>query len=200
MRLQPRTALDILEKIVLVGLLGSLAYRLVPSLAENPVNIIFLISQVLLVAMITFRQTATRISARGADWLVAFGGTFLPLVVRNGSGAGMGLGGVLMLVGFAVAFSSQLSLRRSLGVVAANRGVKTSGLYGLVRHPMYLGYFLTQVGFLLANPTGWNAAIFAIWVGCHVYRIRAEERLLSEDLDYQAFTRRVHYRLIPLVY
>jgi protein-S-isoprenylcysteine O-methyltransferase Ste14 len=199
MRPHPRVWLDVFEKVVLVTLLGSLAYRLVPHLEQKPVNALFLISETFVVAMIACRQSTTRISVRPTDWLVGFGGTFLPLVVRDGTGAGVG-GGVLMLMGFVVSVGAQLSLRRSLGVVAANRGVKTSGLYGIVRHPMYLGYFCTQIGFSLANPTGWNAGILALCLACQVCRIHAEERLLSDDLEYQAFKRRVHYRLVPRIY
>jgi protein-S-isoprenylcysteine O-methyltransferase Ste14 len=65
---------------------------------------------------------------------------------------------------------------------------------------MYLGYFVSHVGFLLTNPVLWNAAIYAVWTGCQLHRIRAEERVLSADTAYAAFSRRVRYRLIPLVY
>ena len=101
---------------------------------------------------------------------------------------------------FVIAVSAQLSLSRSFGVVAANRGVRTGGVYGLVRHPMYLGYFLTHLGFLLTNPALWNVAVYAVWTACQLYRVRAEERVLSGDTAYVAFTRRVRYRLVPFVY
>ena len=63
-----------------------------------------------------------------------------------------GIAEAITISGFVLQLSAKLTLRRSFGVVAANRGVKASGPYRLVRHPMYAGYALTHVGFLLAGP------------------------------------------------
>jgi protein-S-isoprenylcysteine O-methyltransferase Ste14 len=190
---------DRVERVVLVGLLGLLAYRLVPHLADKPGNLVYLVSETMVIIMVTFRRTANEISHRSADWVIGFAGTLLPLVVRN-DGAVLPYGSILLLLGFCVAVSAKLSLCRSFGVVAANRGVKTRGLYCLVRHPMYLGYFLTYLGFLLTNPVLWNVAVYAVWTACQLYRIRAEEHVLSGDTAYVAFARRVRYRLLPFVY
>ena len=73
---------------------------------------------------------------------MGFAGTLLTLMVVGSDGAALPYGGMLMFLGFGIAVSAKLSLCRSFGVVAGNRGVRTGGLYGLVRHPMYLGYFL----------------------------------------------------------
>jgi len=191
---------DRVERFVLIGLLGLLAYRLVPDVASNPVNLLYLVSETIVIIMVTFRRTANEISRRSADWAIGFAGTLLPLIVVRSDGAVLADGSMLLLLGFGVAISAKLSLRRSFGVVAANRGVRTGGLYGLVRHPMYLGYFLTHLGFLLTNPVLWNAAVYVAWTACQLYRIRAEERVLSGDTAYEAFARRTRYRLVPFVY
>ena len=191
---------DRAERFVLVALLGLLAYRLVPDLAEKPVNLIYLVSETMVILMVTFRRTANEISRRSADWVIGFAGTLLPLLVVRSDSAPLPYGATLLFLGFCVAAGAQLSLLRSFGVVAANRGVRTGGLYGLVRHPMYLGYFLTHLGFLLTNPLLWNVALCAVWTACQLYRIRAEERVLSADTAYVAFARRVPYRLVPFVY
>ena len=191
---------DRVERFVLVGLLGLLAYRLVPHLADQPVNLVYLVSETMVIIMVTFRRTANEISRRSADWVIGFVGTLLPLMVVQSDGAALPYGSMLLLLGFGIAVGAQLSLRRSFGVVAANRGVRTGGLYALVRHPMYLGYFLTHLGFLLTNPARWNVVVYAVWMACQLYRIRAEERVLSADTAYEAFTRRVPYRLVPFVY
>jgi protein-S-isoprenylcysteine O-methyltransferase Ste14 len=191
---------DRVERFVLVGLLGLLAYRLVPHLADKPVNLVYLASETMVIIMVTFRRTANEISRRSADWVIGFAGTLLPLMVVRSDGAVLPYGGILLLLGFGIAVSAKLSLCRSFGVVAANRGVRTGGLYALVRHPMYLGYFLTHLGFLLTNPVLWNVAVYAVWTACQLYRVRAEERVLSADTAYVAFACRVRYRLLPLVY
>lgn len=191
---------DIVERLVLVGLLGLLTYRMVPHLADKPVTVIYVISETLVVILIAFRRPANQLSLRPADWFIGFGGTFLPLVVTPSHSGGFPYAGVLLLLGFGITLGAQLSLCRSFGVVAANRGVKTAGLYGLVRHPMYVGYFLTYLGFLLTHPTAWNAAVYVTWTACQLHRIHAEERVLSADLAYVAFARRIRYRLLPFVY
>lgn len=191
---------DRVERFVLAGLLALLAYRLVPDLADKPVNLIYLVSENMVIIMVTFRRRANEISRRSADWVIGFAGTLLPLLVVRSDGAPLPYGGTLLFLGFCIAVGAQLSLLRSFGVVAANRGVRTGGLYGLVRHPMYLGYFLTHLGFLLTNPVLWNVSVCAVWTAFQLYRIRAEERVLSADTAYLTFARRVRYRLVPFVY
>src|SRR5438093_1166549 len=83
------------------------------------------------------------------------------------------------------------------GLAAANRGVKRAGPYRLLRHPMYAGYALTQIAFLLLNPGLWNLAVYALSWGVQVLRIRAEERVLLEDPAYRAYAGEVRYRLLP---
>ena len=191
---------DRVERFVLVGLLGLLAFRLVPDLADKPVNLVYLVSETMVIVMVTFRRTANEISRMASDWVIGFVGTLLPLMVVQSDGAILEYGSMLLLLGFVVTVGAKLSLWRSFGVVAANRGVRTGGLYALVRHPMYLGYFLTYLGFLLTNPARWNVVVYAVWMVCQLYRIRAEERVLSADTAYVAFARRVPYRLVPFVY
>jgi protein-S-isoprenylcysteine O-methyltransferase Ste14 len=191
---------DRVERLVLVGLLAFLAYRLVPHLSIKPINVVYLASETMLIIMVTFRRAANEISRRSVDWVIGFAGTLLPLMVVRSDGGSVAYGSMLLLLGFGIAVGAQLSLSRSFGVVAANRGVRTGGLYGLVRHPMYLGYFLTHLGFLLTNPAPWNVAVAVAFTGCQLYRVRAEERVLCGDAAYIAFARRVPYRLVPFVY
>jgi protein-S-isoprenylcysteine O-methyltransferase Ste14 len=95
---------------------------------------------------------------------------------------------------------AKLSLNRSFGMVPANRGVVTSGLYGLVRHPVYASYLLGHIAFLLANPTLWNASLYAVALGLQLARMQAEERLLRRDPVYAAYAQSVRYRLVPGLY
>jgi protein-S-isoprenylcysteine O-methyltransferase Ste14 len=115
------------------------------------------------------------------------GASLLPLVACE----------AVMVAGFALQFSAKLTLRRSFGVVAANRGVKASGPYRLIRHPMYAGYALTHVGFLLSGPALWNVAVYGATLAIAVRRILAEERVLREDEAYRALAAKVRYRLLP---
>src|SRR5439155_11353335 len=119
---------------------------------------------------------------------VAFLGTSAPLLVMAQGGGWLpaGLGSALMITGLLINISAKVALNRSFGLAAANRGVKRAGPYRLLRHPMYAGYALTQVTFLLLNPGLWNLAIYALAWSVQILRIRAEERVLLEDPAYQA--------------
>lgn len=79
--------------------------------------------------------------------------------------------------------------------------VVDTGLYGVVRHPMYsatLILFLTMP-LILASP--WSFAIMLLYVPIIVKRIRNEETVLISDLNgYAAYMQRVRYRLIPYLW
>ena len=106
----------------------------------------------------------------------------------------------LSAAGLLVVICGKLSLGRSFGLMPANRGVVCSGLYRLVRHPIYLGYLITHAGFLAANPTIWN--VMALGGADVVLLIRAvcEERTLAHDVKYRAYQAQVRWRVLPGVF
>jgi len=93
--------------------------------------------------------------------------------------------------------ASKLVLRRSFGIAPANRGVKVSGPYRFVRHPMYAGYLLSNIGMFLLMPSPINLAIYAIGWTAPILRLLAEERLLAQDETYRDFQQTTRFRLIP---
>src|SRR5690606_32669038 len=95
---------------------------------------------------------------------------------------------------------AMLTLGRSFGVVAANRGLKINGPYRLVRHPIYLAHTITLMGFVVANFTPLNLAIALVTTALQILRIRAEERVLSATGDYDSYRGRVRWRLLPGVF
>jgi protein-S-isoprenylcysteine O-methyltransferase Ste14 len=107
---------------------------------------------------------------------------------------------ILMLMGLLVQISGKLALGRSFGLVPANRGVKTRGLYRVVRHPIYAGYTLTHIGFLLGFPSLQNAALYAGVFAIEVTRLMREEAALKRDPVYGEYAARVRYRLLPGVF
>jgi protein-S-isoprenylcysteine O-methyltransferase Ste14 len=101
------------------------------------------------------------------------------------------------VAGLCLSIAGKASLRRSFGIVAANRGVQKGGPYALVRHPIYAGYLFAHAGYLAANFSGWNVAVYAATWGAQVLRIRAEEAMLCQDEAYRSYTQSSRYRLIP---
>lgn len=79
--------------------------------------------------------------------------------------------------------------------------VVDSGLYGVLRHPMYAGGVLLMVGMPLWLESYAAALLASVPIGTLVVRILIEEQFLKRELKgYEAYTQRVRYRLIPHVW
>jgi protein-S-isoprenylcysteine O-methyltransferase Ste14 len=92
---------------------------------------------------------------------------------------------------------------RFSGLVALQPGHRlvTSGVYGVIRHPSYLGLLVNSLGWALAFRSGVGVVITAITIVPLVGRILAEERLLGGEFgaEYEAYRGRT-WRLVPGVY
>lgn len=199
-----RRKLDLFEQLAVIGLYGWLVIRLLPEAVATGglfAVLLLLLSEGVVCVLVIVRRPTTDISPQPADWAIAAAGTFLPLMVDTGGEPILGfLGPYVLLVGMLTHIAAKLTLLRSFGLVAANRGIKVSGLYSYVRHPMYAGYMLTHVGFLLASPSLWNAAVYAAVWSFLVARMIAEERILSQDPEYRNYAKLVRHRILPGVY
>jgi protein-S-isoprenylcysteine O-methyltransferase Ste14 len=147
------------------------------------------------------RRPTERVSRNVLAWVAAPIGSFAMLLARPiGGGLPQLPCEALQLVGVGVALVSLGVLGRSFGLVAANRGVKTGGPYGLVRHPAYSGYLITYLGYVAENPSVRNIALLCIGTAFQLVRIREEERVLSADEGYRVYRGAVRFRLVPYVY
>ena len=107
---------------------------------------------------------------------------------------------LVQLAGFAIVLVALGALGRSFGIVAANRGVKTAGLYSLVRHPAYTGYLVSYLGYVGENGSLRNVVLLLLGTAAQLVRMSEEERMLSFDGAYRAYLARVRRRLLPYVY
>ena len=110
------------------------------------------------------------------------------------------IGALLQVSGIGWQMFAKVSLRRSFGILPANRGVVSRGAYRFIRHPMYVGYFVTDLGFLLTNFTVYNLCVLIVQMSCQVGRILQEERMLSRDEHYRVYREQVRFRLIPKLF
>jgi protein-S-isoprenylcysteine O-methyltransferase Ste14 len=144
------------------------------------------------------RRLPKGVSLSPYDWCVGILGTFAIVLFRpEAAGRDLALGQGLQLAGIALQVAAMLSLNRSIGMVAANRGVQTQGLYRWVRHPLYLSYIIAFLGYVVNHPSDWNLGVYAAAVALWILRLLAEERFLMQDPQYQAYCRRVRCRLLP---
>ncbi|MBO0729115.1 MAG: isoprenylcysteine carboxylmethyltransferase family protein [Acidimicrobiaceae bacterium] len=167
------------------------------------IGIVFFAQQTLVALAYMVRRPARRVSRRLDDWLLAFGGTFAGVLFRpQGAHPAWGVqsGLVLQLVGVAIVVASLVTLGRSFGFAAADRGVVISGPFRIIRHPMYASYLFLQSGYLLQSLSVRNAAVLLLGTLCNAGRALAEERLLASNSEYRMYRTRVRWRMIPGVW
>ena len=130
-----------------------------------------------------------------------FAATSLPhRLWRTPPVAGYGLVAV-EAAAFAFAWWGRLHLGRLWsGMITLREGhrVVDTGPYAYVRHPMYTGLLFFYIGMPLLLGSWWGVVVAFGRVLLLCARIPIEERVLRAGLDgYDAYTRRVRYRLIP---
>ncbi len=159
--------------------------------------------ETLVVALFIVRRRANYTTRDPIAWIATAIGAFGALALRpsaDEAGTLALVGSTVQLVAAAGYVASLGFLGRSFGIVPAHRGIRTGGPYGWVRHPVYACYFVANLGYMLENPTMWNAAVIVIQGAFQVLRLSHEEAVLSSDPEYVAYRDRVRWRLLPFVY
>jgi protein-S-isoprenylcysteine O-methyltransferase Ste14 len=159
----------------------------------------FVLQESMLAVFFLTRRPACDVSQAGIDWIIAGMGTFLPLLIRP-AGPAWWVGVPLQMVGLTISIAALGSLRRSFGIVPANRGVCGDGLYAWVRHPMYVGHFCTLAGYGFTYPSWHNTCLILVTISMLILRTLTEEQLLRRDPLYVFYTTLVRWRLIPGVF
>jgi protein-S-isoprenylcysteine O-methyltransferase Ste14 len=166
-------------------------------------GLLLLASETLVVVLTVLRRGTSEVDRSYRARLLTALSIMGPVLVRPATVTALApeLATVLLsAAGLSVVIAGKLSLGRSFGLMPANRGVVSSGLYRLVRHPIYMGYLITHAGFLAANPTPWNIVML---VGADIalmWRAVCEEQTLGKDEAYRAYLQTVRWRIVPGVF
>lgn len=101
---------------------------------------------------------------------------------------------------FAEVMRENAYLSRTVEVQEGQKVIDT-GLYGIVRHPMYFATLLMFLPIPLILQSFWGLIPFAIYPAVIVIRILNEEKVLVEGLDgYAEYKNKVKYRIIPFIW
>jgi protein-S-isoprenylcysteine O-methyltransferase Ste14 len=113
------------------------------------------------------------------------------------------VGNVLAAVGLLITMTVvvQNSYAAANITVEADQTVVSTGLYALVRHPMYFGGLVMLIGMPFALGSYWAVVIYLVDPVLLAARILDEEKALTEELTgYREYTEKVHSRLVPHVW
>lgn len=127
---------------------------------------------------------------------VRFGWSFVPWQISI-------IGDALVAFSFYVFFLvSKVNTYAAANIrVEDGQSVISSGVYALVRHPMYFGALFLFVGVPLGLGSWWALLLVPVLIPILIARILNEEKLLARDLPgYVDYTHEVRYRLIPGVW
>jgi protein-S-isoprenylcysteine O-methyltransferase Ste14 len=199
-------AIEVGVRVSCVALLSVFLASSLVQFARDPSRITLLllaVAELLTVGLAAF----TRVP-RERDWnplsvVMASSASFYFLAFRIEPGIRLvpeTLAAGFQIAGILIQISAKLSLRRSFGILPANRGVVIRGPYRFLRHPMYFGYLVSDIGFILPNFGIQNLIVFVVHWMLQFGRIVQEERLLSKDASYREYMSRVRYRLIRGVF
>ncbi|MFO7687159.1 MAG: methyltransferase [Desulfobacterales bacterium] len=160
-------------------------------------NVIFYAVSVVCVLV---RRPAKEVDVSIFSRIFTFAGIALPMLLIPSTKSELLIGHVLQLGGIGISILGLFSLNKSFGLVAANRGIVSNGLYRFVRHPLYSSYELTIIGFIINNFSIYNIAIACLHLAFQLQRIKYEEDLLRKDPNYQKYTKETRWRLFPFIY
>jgi protein-S-isoprenylcysteine O-methyltransferase Ste14 len=113
------------------------------------------------------------------------------------------LGDVLVATGLGLAMFVVVQNRYASAniTIEEDQPLVSTGLYGVVRHPMYFGNVILMIGIALALGSYWALLLVVVGVLLMAVRIVDEEKLLTDRLTgYRGYMQKVRYRLVPLVW
>lgn len=124
------------------------------------------------------------------DWFV------LPMPVCIGGAVSF----IVAYILYAEVLRENTYLSRTIEVQEGQKVIDT-GLYGIVRHPMYSATLLLFLSMPLVLGSVWSFLIFLVYPFIIAARLKDEEKFLEEELEgYREYKEKVKYRLIPFVW
>jgi protein-S-isoprenylcysteine O-methyltransferase Ste14 len=196
---------DLGARMIVVALFSLMAMRIGADFLETGrfTGLLLLASETLVVVFTVIRRSAAAVDRSLRARILTTMSMMGPPLVRPAVVAALLPGFVTVAMsacGLLIVIGGKLSLGRSFGLMPANRGIVSTGLYRIVRHPIYMGYLLSHVAFVAANPTLWNVALLVTADIALLARAVCEEATLARDQDYRTYQQLVRWRVLPGVF
>jgi protein-S-isoprenylcysteine O-methyltransferase Ste14 len=205
MALRRAVLTDLMSRALIVMLFTMLSINLTADFVKtgHVTGLLLLVGEALVVILTVIRRRAVQVDTSVAAGILTMLSVAGPPMLRASDVPSLVpdvATAMISAVGLGLVVIGKMALGRSFGLVPANRGIVVRGPYTVVRHPIYTGYLITHIGFFMADPTGWNAAVILIADTALILRALMEERVLSADAEYQSYCRRVGWHLVPGVF
>jgi protein-S-isoprenylcysteine O-methyltransferase Ste14 len=193
---------DLVARAIIIVLFSMMCVRFAVDFLETGriTGLFLLLSEAIVVALTLVRRSARAldrsIKARVLTTVSVLGPPLLapaavaPLAPEAATVA-------ISCAGLAVVIAGKMTLGRSFALLPANRGIVSTGVYRVVRHPIYMGYLVTHVAFLAANPSTRNIVALVIADAALLVRAVCEEQTLAKDAAYREYQSRVRWRIVP---
>ena len=201
-RLDAERLSDILSRAVIIVMFSFMAVRFGADFLQTGrlTGLLLLVSEMLVVALTVLRRTAAAVDRSVRARLLTTISLLGPPLVQPAHVAALlpqSATVAASIFGLAIVIAGKVTLGRSFGLMPANRGIVSSGVYRVVRHPIYLGYLITHVAFLFATPSAWNIAILVVGDTALLLRAVCEEQTLARDARYREYQQLVRWRVCP---
>jgi protein-S-isoprenylcysteine O-methyltransferase Ste14 len=196
---------DLVARAIIILLFSMMCVRFATDFLETGriTGLFLLVSEAIVVALTLVRRAAraldrsmkarvlTTVSVLGPPLLAP--AAVAPLLPESATVAAS-------CAGLAVVIAGKITLGRSFALLPANRGIVSTGLYRVVRHPIYMGYLVTHLAFLAGNPSPRNIVALIIADAALLARAVCEEQTLAKDEAYREYQTRVRWRVVPGVF
>lgn len=202
-----RNRARLINAYLFINIVGYVAWQTIGPGTSAPLGIIeasFITQNMVLAGVVLWRRDHIALDSLPTHQAVALGAFFSGIAFI---GQAETSGPIAHQISVGITLSANLlgimtllNLGKSFGILIACRGVKTGGLYRLVRHPMYFSDILLRIGFTISHFTVLSITLALISIGLYIYRAILEERFLSQQPDYRIYMQAVRYRFIPGVF
>ena len=202
---QTRRLTDLAARAAIIVLFSMMAVRFAQDFAQTGrlTGLFLVISETLVVVLTVVRRRASIVDRSPRARTLTTMSTLGPPLMVPGAAIALvpdTLTVALSCAGLCVVIAAKMTLGRSFALLPANRGIVSSGLYGFVRHPIYMGYLITHAAFLAASPALWNLVALGIADAALLARAVCEEQTLSRDERYRDYQTRVRWRVAPGIF